>query len=172
MPVRIQRKRTRGWKAPEGTVFCTRSSKWQNPFRIGDPWPFDVLGHRYIVTWDSRDGPGTRTRADTRPMDRTDVICAYRQWIEVRLIRNPSLFEPLREVPYLACWCAVDEPCHVDVILEHLWRTRPTAADSTRPVFGVHVMPGDEAEGAPAWPSLGEVDSRRQERYNKWVRRN
>lgn len=34
MPQRIQRKRIKGWKAPEGAVNCTRPSKWSNPWRI------------------------------------------------------------------------------------------------------------------------------------------
>lgn len=30
-PVRIQRKRTRGWKMPPNTVYVGRPSKWGNP---------------------------------------------------------------------------------------------------------------------------------------------
>lgn len=35
MPVRIQRKRTKGWKMPENTVSVTRPGKWGNPFKVG-----------------------------------------------------------------------------------------------------------------------------------------
>jgi hypothetical protein len=35
-PKRIQRKRTLGWKMPEGAVYVGRPSKWGNPFRRGD----------------------------------------------------------------------------------------------------------------------------------------
>jgi hypothetical protein len=34
-PIRIQRKRTKGWKMPENTVYVGRGSKWGNPFSIG-----------------------------------------------------------------------------------------------------------------------------------------
>lgn len=34
-PVRVQRKRTRGWRMPEGAVYVGRGSVWGNPFRIG-----------------------------------------------------------------------------------------------------------------------------------------
>jgi Domain of unknown function (DUF4326) len=34
MPVRIQRKRTKGWKAPEGAVYVGRPSRWGNPFTV------------------------------------------------------------------------------------------------------------------------------------------
>ena len=35
MPKRIQRKRTKGWKMPEGAVYVGRPTKWGNPIRIG-----------------------------------------------------------------------------------------------------------------------------------------
>lgn len=34
-PVRIQRKRTKGWKMPANTVAVTRPSKNGNPFKVG-----------------------------------------------------------------------------------------------------------------------------------------
>ena len=35
MPKRIQRKRTKGWKMPEGAVYVGRPTKWGNPHRHG-----------------------------------------------------------------------------------------------------------------------------------------
>jgi Domain of unknown function (DUF4326) len=34
MAKRIQRRRTKGWKMPEGAVCVTRPSRWSNPWRI------------------------------------------------------------------------------------------------------------------------------------------
>ena len=34
-PVRIQRKRTKGFRLPENTVCVSRPSKWGNPFIVG-----------------------------------------------------------------------------------------------------------------------------------------
>jgi Domain of unknown function (DUF4326) len=34
-PVRVQRKRTPGWRMPEGTVYVGRGTPWGNPFRVG-----------------------------------------------------------------------------------------------------------------------------------------
>ena len=34
MPLRIQRKRTKGWKMPGGAVYAGRPTKWGNPFVI------------------------------------------------------------------------------------------------------------------------------------------
>jgi hypothetical protein len=34
VPKRIQRKRTKGWRKPEGAVDCTRPGRWGNPFTV------------------------------------------------------------------------------------------------------------------------------------------
>lgn len=34
-PVRIQRKRVKGWRMPPGTVYVGRGSPWGNRFRVG-----------------------------------------------------------------------------------------------------------------------------------------
>lgn len=34
MPVRIQRKRTRGWRMPENTVSVTRPGRYGNPYHV------------------------------------------------------------------------------------------------------------------------------------------
>lgn len=34
MPIRIQRKRTKGWRMPENTVYVGRPTKWGNPHNI------------------------------------------------------------------------------------------------------------------------------------------
>jgi hypothetical protein len=44
-PIRIQRKRTKGWKLPPNTVYVGRGSKWGNPFKIYK----DNLPRRRIV---------------------------------------------------------------------------------------------------------------------------
>jgi hypothetical protein len=35
MPVRIQRKRTKGWKMPPNTLYVGRPTKWGNPYIVG-----------------------------------------------------------------------------------------------------------------------------------------
>ena len=37
MPIRIQRKRTKGWKMPPNTVYVGRPTKYGNPFTVGSP---------------------------------------------------------------------------------------------------------------------------------------
>lgn len=35
-PIRVQRKRTKGWRKPENTVIVTRPYKWGNPYKVGE----------------------------------------------------------------------------------------------------------------------------------------
>jgi hypothetical protein len=34
-PVRIQRRRVKGWRMPPNTVYVGRGSRWGNPYRVG-----------------------------------------------------------------------------------------------------------------------------------------
>lgn len=86
MPIRIQRKRTKGWKMPENAVSVTRPGRWGNP---------------YSVSMYGRD----RSIANFR-----------RRMIGIKAIA-PERFAELRGKD-LACWCALDQPCHADVLLE------------------------------------------------------
>lgn len=36
LPKRIQRKRVKGWKMPDNTVYVGRPGKWGNPYPVGD----------------------------------------------------------------------------------------------------------------------------------------
>lgn len=97
-PIRVQLKRTKGWKMPPNTVKVDRSTRWGNPFRLhGDGYPMSPAVavdcfRRQIATadgWVMRDL--RTTAADVR-----------------RELRGKNL----------ACWCSADQPCHVDVLLE------------------------------------------------------
>lgn len=84
IPKRIQRKRSKGWRMPEGAVYVGRPSKWGNPWRVN------------------------------KTMSATEAVELYK----LGLHREPSdFFETLRGKD-LACWCALDSPCHADVLLE------------------------------------------------------
>ena len=105
MPARVQRRRDKGWRNPEGAVYVGRGSRWGNPFIL------------YV-------GPS-----------REDVVRLYRDLIEHgevwcgdgdRWIAHPDQREWLtpeairRELAGrdLMCWCSLDQPCHADVLLE------------------------------------------------------
>lgn len=103
MPERIQLRRTKGWRKPEGAINVARPTKWGNPFRIKEYEPYceaDSL-HGFAVS-------------------------DFRGLIEGRwdhLPDNPSY--PSREEIRaelaghdLACWCPLNQPCHADILLE------------------------------------------------------
>ena len=109
IPKRIQRRRTKGYRLPVGTVCVSRPGKWGNPF--------------YGKTlWGPRDGePVSHVEMYRRAM-------SHDQWGNVaqakRELRGHSL----------ACWCklcpthadglpldvecADCQPCHADVLLK------------------------------------------------------
>lgn len=99
MPKRIQRKRTKGWRMPEGAVYVGRPTRWGNPYKVGE-------------TWHTLDGSHSRTIATAG-----QAVELYRHWLAI----SPIQFEIVPELAGhdLACWCPLGgEPCHADVLLE------------------------------------------------------
>lgn len=113
-PIRIQRKRTKGWRMPPNTVYVGRPTKWGNPFKvggrfmIGDPNPKSAGVFRMI--WCEAHIPDSRF---TLIRDSKTATEFYRRLIA----KNPPQdIEQLRDKD-LACWCPLDQPCHADVLL-------------------------------------------------------
>lgn len=50
MPIRIQRKRTKGWKMPENTVYVGRGSKYGNPHHINALTTREMAINGYIYS--------------------------------------------------------------------------------------------------------------------------
>lgn len=113
-PKRIQRKRTKGWRTPEGAVYVGRPTKWGNPFKVG------ARVHRSNPLAVHIDIPGGW---DAPPFPLTSVtvnaglaVDAYFDW----LLNDPPAWLSTRELAGkdLVCWCPLDQPCHADVLLE------------------------------------------------------
>ena len=95
-PIRIQRKRTKGWRMPPNTVYVGRPSlRWGNPYTVAG----------YYVSGYS----GTLTQARQTCVDRfeEEISDSYRERVKVHLAGKN-----------LACWCKLDQPCHADVLLK------------------------------------------------------
>jgi len=90
-PKRVQRKRTKGYKMPKGAVYVGRPTKFANPYKVDTQLPKTV---RYKAAVD-----------------------IFRTFAELMLKSDPHWLDPLKGKD-LACWCAPDLPCHVDVLLE------------------------------------------------------
>lgn len=99
-PQRIQRKRTKGWRMPEGAVYVGRGSKWGNPYKIGEG------------LWTERGWTDAATAAD--------VVVSFAEDFEIGACGVPDVSEVRAELAGkdLACWCPPDRPCHADVLLE------------------------------------------------------
>lgn len=98
-PKRIQRKRTKGWRMPEGAVYVGRPSKWGNPY--------------------------TTRGTGCTPQTAVDNF----RWMLSRAPVGDGSWGLVGETAYdtirrelagrdLACWCPLDQPCHADVLLE------------------------------------------------------
>jgi hypothetical protein len=89
-PVRVQRKRTKGWKMPENTVSVTRPGIFGN--------------HAACVCCEH---------------DPARAVELFREWVEQVASPSwkAKVRSELRG-KNLACWCQLDQPCHADVLLE------------------------------------------------------
>lgn len=107
-PRRIQLRRTKGWRKPEGAVVVSRPSKWGNLFVPSNE------GHNfwYVTGWGRRFGcERDRTAAIRLAVDL--YRNAYERHAEFGLPDPTEL-----RGKDLACWCPLDQPCHADVLLE------------------------------------------------------
>lgn len=100
MPKRIQRKRTKGWRMPENTVYVGRGSKWGNPVKCipGDEIQQLAAKELYSI-W--LNGAWSYT-----PSKREEGLALAEDARKELRGKN------------LACWCPLDKPCHADVLLE------------------------------------------------------
>lgn len=110
-PIRIQLRRTKGWRMPENTVKVDRATKWGNPF---------------VVT-ECREAGYVGTNEDIAAR----CVGAFRGWLTTPFWREnwcgeesqrarAAIRDGLHQLrgKNLACWCALDAPCHADVLLE------------------------------------------------------
>ncbi|WP_406871585.1 DUF4326 domain-containing protein [Aminobacter sp. P9b] len=106
-PIRIQLSRKKGWKMPENTVKVDRSTRWGNPFRVGEP--VDMLCAR---RWGWVLGQPTFVAQD--------ALSSVRRF-SAALVSDEATHDLVKEHlrgKNLACWCRPDQPCHADVLLE------------------------------------------------------
>ena len=88
-PLRIQRKRTKGWRLPEGAVCVSRPGRWGNPYKASEM---------------------------AEPTHENAVKC-FRVLVESEPETVAEIRSELKGKK-LACWCPLDRPCHADVLAE------------------------------------------------------
>lgn len=117
MSVRIQRRRTKGWRMPEGAIYVGRPSPWGNHWEIVRQ-PRTAWNHETpFGVWAVEDGMRV-TLGSFVNEERA------RYWAVQGFRRDfDGDVEPLRGHD-LVCWCPLDQPCHADVLLELANRPR------------------------------------------------
>lgn len=111
-PTRVRLSRAKGWRMPPGTVKVDRTTVFGNPFAVSKD--LDAKGSvrlfsRFMGLSQNKimsacfDADG-----EPNPMGGLQMIIR-RQVIRKRL--------PELHGKNLACWCALDQPCHADVLL-------------------------------------------------------
>lgn len=121
-PQRIQLRRVRGWRKPEGAVVVSRPSRWGNPFRVVNDG--SLLGEPlYRVEPPAGfdgvflGGEHTRQVAHRQSVDLFRLHIGPMGFIEYDDETLHSLRVSLRGRD-LACWCPPSVDCHADVLLE------------------------------------------------------
>ncbi len=115
-PVRVQRKRTKGWKSPENTIYVGRPSKWGNPFVVGVDGNAEEVVELYrkymsneisdeMTTWrNSFYGKWEQLKFMSSPWKGFVMVCAG----QLEELRGKNL----------SCFCKEDQPCHADILLK------------------------------------------------------
>ena len=108
-PKRIQLRRTKGWRKPEGCIVCTRPGPWGNPFTLTSALELGFAS----------DGPHARKF----------VVECFEDWLYKGTLSDwwfansaegwawmRGHLDDLRDRD-LGCYCPPGEPCHVDILL-------------------------------------------------------
>ena len=117
MPRRVQMTRQRPWRHEHpDAVIVARPSKWGNPYRVGGNymWLGDLLDWPVPTHRAAGEYPHG-LRVETCP-DRAAAVAWFAAWFRA-MVGSGTDLTPLRGRD-LACWCALDQPCHADVLLE------------------------------------------------------
>lgn len=117
IPKRIQRKRTKGWRMPEGAVYVGRPTKWGNPWTLAAYWDTGYSGSAAVAAeacvemfraW------LTQTRSSWSGY--VPNLHTHYPGDKPSVERTPPDLSALRGKD-LACWCPLGQPCHADVLL-------------------------------------------------------
>lgn len=110
VPQRIQRKRTKGWKMPEETVYVGRPTVFGNPFTIEKA---EYIGYKFDTAETAANFVRQCFSAWLRGSTRDWMGKESEERREAIITRMPEL-----RGKNLACWCSLDQPCHADVLIE------------------------------------------------------
>ena len=105
---RIQRKRSKGWKSPDNCKYVGRPGKFGNPFIVSDELTALEATNRYKEC----------ILNNTMVYYYFDEIQASLMFEYFKYISEN--INDLKHYDCLSCFCSIDNPCHVDVLIELL----------------------------------------------------
>lgn len=119
-PHRVQRRRTKGWRMPENTLYVGRGTIFGNPV-VCTPHGCELKPcgccpeYRCCVKVFREYVTSGIEKRDSRTGSLSIAIDGYDGY--------PRRNELVRRLPELrgknlACWCSLDRPCHADILLE------------------------------------------------------
>lgn len=131
-PKRIQLSRRKGWRKPENTVVVSRPSIWGNPYAVARSGWWDVVRGDWVCS-----SHATKANAAAEAVRRFE-IAMRNGW------HGLDSLSARRELAgkNLACWCPLDQPCHVDALLEIANGTSVgDRVDAFAESIGIELMP-------------------------------
>lgn len=111
-PKRIQRKRTKGSKLPDGTLCVTR------PGRHGNCFPVGMWFHKFTADWNVWSCGDSPHFGNEQVRDLPHSLELFRDYAKHRAQRDPLWLEPVRRAKFVACWCKENAICHADILIE------------------------------------------------------
>lgn len=109
MPNRTQLSRAKGSKLPFRTVKVDRTTRFGNPYRIGEP-----IDMKQVRRWGWEISPEGRKHVCK---DAAEAVAKFRH----ALFWDVAIHDFIRNElggKDLACWCGPDDPCHAEVLLQ------------------------------------------------------
>lgn len=109
MPKRIQLSRAKGAKLPFGAVKVDRTTRFGNPYRIGEP-----VDMKQARRWGWNISPKGKNHVCKTA---AEAVGKFRH----ALFWDSAVHDDIRAAlggKDLACWCDLDAPCHADALIE------------------------------------------------------
>lgn len=112
MPIRIQRKRTKGWKKPIGAVNCTRPGNYGNPFTV-EKYGLEKSLKLFDMFF-------TESTIYAFPAEaRQDAMSSklFTHYKRSDFASTTDMIVKELKGKDLMCFCPFDKPCHANILL-------------------------------------------------------
>lgn len=117
-PKRIQRRRAKGWRSPEGAIYVGRPNHLSNPWKVletNEGWVV-AWRHKYLYADSDPSAADRCIRCSSRAEAHDRAVALYGAYIRA----IPALLKMAMALAGrdLVCWCPPYLACHADLLLE------------------------------------------------------